>query len=47
MVLGKGSLQGKYPLAKVIKEVFTVIKLAKIVKKTYATTYVFVNGDLG
>ena len=37
------SLQGKYPLAEVIKEVFSVIKLAKIVKKTYATTFVFRN----
>ena len=32
------SLQVKYPLVEVIKEVFSVIKLAKIIKKTYATT---------
>ena len=35
------SLQGKDPLAEVIKEVFSVIKLAKIVRKTFATTYVY------
>ena len=35
------SLQGKYPLAEVIKEVFSVIKLAKFVKKTFATTSVY------
>jgi hypothetical protein len=33
-------LQGKYPLAEAIKEVFSVIKLEKIVKKTSATTFV-------
>ena len=41
------TLQGKYPLAEVIKEVFSVIKLAKIVKKTYATTSVFYNRCFG
>ena len=40
-------LQGKDPLAEVIKEVFSVIKLAKIVKKTYATTSVSGNGGFG
>ena len=35
------SLQGKYPLAEVIKEVFSVIKLVKIVKKTFSTTSVY------
>ena len=38
------TLQGKDPLAEVIKEVFSVIKLAKIVKKTYATASVSGNG---
>ena len=38
------TLQGKDPLAEVIKEVFRVIKLAKIVKKTYASTSVSGNG---
>ena len=32
------TLQGKDPLAEVMKEVFSVIKLAKIVKNTFATT---------
>ena len=41
------SLQGKYPLAEVIKEVFSVIKLAKFFKKTYATTSVSGNGVFG
>ena len=41
------SLQGKDPLAEVIKEVFSVIKLAKIVKKTYATTSVSGNEGFG
>ena len=31
------SIQGKDPLAEVIKEVFSVTKLAKIVKNTFAT----------
>ena len=31
----------------VIKEVFSVIKLAKIVKKTYATTSISGNGGFG
>ena len=35
------ALQGKDPLAEVIKEVFSVIKLAKIVKKTFFTTSVY------
>ena len=36
------SLQGKYPVAEVIKEVFSVIKLAKILKKkTFSTTFVY------
>ena len=35
------TLQGKDPLAEVIKAVFSVIKLAKIVKKTFATTSVY------
>ena len=35
------ALQGKDPLVKVIKEVFSVIKLAKIFKKTFATTFVY------
>ena len=37
-------LQGKDPIAKVIKEVFSVIKLAKFVKKTSTTTFVCGNG---
>ena len=41
------TLQRKYPLAEVIKEVFSVRKLAKIVKKTYATTYVCGYGGFG
>ena len=41
------SLQGKYPLAEVIKEVFSVIKLTKIVKKTFATTSVYGYRGLG
>lgn len=41
------ALQGKYPLAKVIKEVFTVIKLANILKKTFSTTFVFGNEGFG
>ena len=41
------TLQGKDPLAEVIKEVFSVIKLAKIVKKQYATTSIFGNGGFG
>ena len=40
-------LQGKYPLAEVIKEVFSVIKLAKIVKKTFTTTFVYGYGGFG
>ena len=34
------TLQGKYPLVEDIKEVFSVLKLTKIVKKTSATTSV-------
>ena len=34
------SLQGKDPLEELIKEVFSVIKLTKIVKATSATTFV-------
>ena len=41
------SLHGKDPLAEVIKEVFSVIKLAKIVKKTFATTSVYGYGGFG
>ena len=41
------TIQGKDPLAEVIKEVFSVIKLAKIVKKTYATTFFYGNGGFG
>ena len=41
------SLQGKDPPAEVIKEVFSVIKLAKIVKKTFSTTSIFGNGAFG
>ena len=41
------SLQGKYALAKVRKEVFSVIKLAKIVKKTFSITSVYGYGDFG
>ena len=37
----KVALQRKDPLAEVIKELFSVIKLAKIVKKTFATTSVY------
>ena len=37
----------KRPLAEVIKEVFSVIKLAKIFKKTYATTSVYSYGGFG
>ena len=40
-------LQGKNPLAEVVKEVFSVIKFAKIVKKTFSTTFVFGNGGFG
>ena len=40
-------LQGKDPIAEVIKEVFSVIKLAKIVKKTFSTTFIFGNGGFG
>ena len=35
------SLQGKDPIAKVIKEVFSAIKLEKFVKKTFGTTFVY------
>ena len=41
------TLQGKDSLVEVIKEVFSVIKLAKIVKKTFSTTYVFGNRGFG
>ena len=41
------ALQGKDPLAEVIKEVFSVRKLAKIVKKTFATTSVYGYGGFG
>ena len=41
------SLQGKDSLAEVIKEVFSVIKLAKIVKKIFATTFVYGYGGFG
>ena len=34
-------LQGNDPLVEVIKEDFSVIKLAKIVKKTFSTTFVY------
>jgi hypothetical protein len=37
-------LQGKDPLVEVIVEVFSVTKLAKIVKKTSAKTFVFGSG---
>ena len=40
------SLQGQDPLAKVKNEGFSVIKLAKIVKKQNSTTSVFGNGGL-
>ena len=35
------TLQEKDALVEVIKEVFSVIKMAKIVKKTFATTSVY------
>ena len=35
------ALQWKDPLTKVIKEVFSVIKLAKIVEKTFSTTSIY------
>ena len=35
------ALQGKDPLAEVIKEAFSVIKLAKIVKKPFSTTSIY------
>ena len=38
------TLQGKHPLTEVIKDIFNVIKLAKIVKKTFTTTLFFGNG---
>ena len=41
------SIQGKDPLVEVIKEVFSVIKLAKIVKKTFSTTSVYGYGGFG
>ena len=41
------TLQGKDPLVEVIKEVFSVIKLAKIVKKAFATTSVYGYGGFG
>ena len=41
------SLQRKDPLVEVIKEVFSVIKLAKIIKKSFSTTSVFGNGGFG
>ena len=37
------TLQGKGPLAEVIKKVFSVIKLTKIVQKTSAATSIFGN----
>ena len=40
-------LQGKDPLAEVIKEVFSVIKLAKMVKKTFSTTSILGYGGFG
>ena len=43
----KQTLQGKYPLAKVIKEVFSVINLEKIFKKTFVTTSVYGYGSFG
>ena len=41
------TLQGKDPLAEVIKEGFSVIKLATIVKKTFSRTYVYGYGGFG
>ena len=41
------TLQGKDPLVEVIKEVFSVIKMAKIVKKTFSTTSVYGYGVFG
>ena len=38
---GDLTLQGKDPLVEVIKEVFSVVKLAKIVKNTFSTTLVY------
>ena len=35
------SLKGKDPLAEVIKELFSVIKLAKIVKNKFSTTSIY------
>ena len=46
-MVAQHSIQGKYPLAEVIKEVFSVIKLAKIVKKTFSTTSVYGYGGFG
>ena len=37
----KRTLQGKDPLTEVIKKVFSVIELAKIVKKKFATTFIY------
>ena len=39
--------QGKDPLVEVIKEVFSVIKLAKIVKNTFATRSIYSYGGFG
>ena len=44
---GGEALQRKDPLVEVIKEVFSVIKLAKIVKKTFATTSIYGYGGFG
>ena len=41
------TLQGKDPLAEVIKEIFSVIKLAKIVKKTFYAISVYGYGGFG
>ena len=41
------TLQGKDPLVEVITKVFSVVKLPKIVKKTFATTSFFRNGGFG
>lgn len=40
----KEALREKNPLAKVIKKVFSVIKLEKIVKKNSSTTFICGNG---
>ena len=47
MLIFNKTIQGKDPLAEVIKEVFSVIKLTKIVKKTFSTTSVYGYGGFG